>query len=135
MGTSVGNNSITMNYITVPLAAKYYFGGERETGFYAKGGVVPGINVAHSMTTTAQGQSNTVDIQDVNTLDFGVLVGVGGKLQLGGNTDLLLEADYVRGITSLYGPNTQFIGGQTQGVPSFNDTSIVFLTGVSLGML
>ena len=135
MGTSVGNNSLTMNYITVPLAAKYYFGGERETGFYAKGGMVPGINVAHSETTTVGGQSNTADIQDANTLDLGIMVGVGGKLQLSRSIDLLLEADYVRGITSLYGPNAFNNNGATQGVPSINDTSIVFLTGVSLGML
>jgi hypothetical protein len=122
MGTSGPTTVTTLNYFVIPMAAKYYFQGEHATGFFGKAGFAPGINVAHSIADK-QG-NNSQDLTNINALDFGILFGVGGRIALSNSTSLLLEGDFIRGITAV----TSDAGN------SLNNTSFNFLSGVAINL-
>lgn len=119
-------NTLHMNYLVVPVAAKYFFSGERANGFYAKGGLTPAVNVAHYYTNPSGTVSR--DIQGASTFDFGVLIGVGGKVALTTETALILEADYVKGLTNIINPANVRSGA------SISNTGVSFLSGVAFNM-
>src|ERR1700677_4510356 len=83
MGASIpiqtGTETWYVNYLQVPILAKYYFLGQAGTTFYGKGGFVPGINVSHSESGDPTGNN---DLSGINTFDLEFLLGVGGKLEL-----------------------------------------------------
>lgn len=99
MGTSNDGGTLALNYITVPVSAKYYLKGQASDGFYFKGGFTPGINVASSAYDS---QNNSTNISsDTNTFDFGFLLGVGGKYRFTESVSGFLEADYNRGLANV----------------------------------
>jgi hypothetical protein len=101
LGTTVdnglGSNDFTANYISVPVAAKYYFSGQESTSLYLKAGLMGSVlvsnNTVYATRTTQVGPNNW---------ETAALAGLGLKVNVASSTDLLLEADYTRSIDSVF---------------------------------
>jgi opacity protein-like surface antigen len=95
--SGIGPNTFTANYISVPLAAKYYFRDQEETSFYMKGGVMGSTLISDNrLYETATSQFGA------RAWETAFLVGLGMKFNLTAATDLLVEADYSRSIDSVF---------------------------------
>lgn len=101
LGTTIdnglGSNSLTANYISVPVSAKYYFNGQENTSLYMKAGAMGSTlisnNTYYATPTTQIG---------ARAWETALLAGLGLKFNLGANSDLLVEADYTRALDSLF---------------------------------
>ncbi len=100
LGTSDNGATIALNYLTVPVSAKYYFFGQQATGPYAKAGVTPGINVAASATDSSGNNSTSISNQ-ISTFDFGFILAAGGKFNVGSQLSIIAEAYYNRGLVNV----------------------------------
>lgn len=101
LGTDVnnglGNNSLTANYISIPVSAKFYFSGQEGSSFYLKAGAMGSVlisnNTIYATPTTQVGP---------NAWETALLVGIGYKMQIASAADLIIEANYTRSINSVF---------------------------------
>ncbi len=121
LGTSNQGTTLALNYINVPISAKYYFMGQNSNTIYFKGGITPGFNVAATQSTDT---TSTNVSKDVNTFDVGVIVGIGGRYLLSDSASIFLEGNYNRGLANVM--NT------TDGESSVNTLAFGVMTGVSI---
>ncbi len=89
-----------LNYLTVPIAAKYYFSNQHESSFFAKAGIAPSLLVGNQLAETTHGPN--VRNEDPSAFAVDALVGLGGKYQLTSQVGIVLEVSYWRGLTSVY---------------------------------
>jgi hypothetical protein len=107
LGTNIDNglknNTWTANYISVPVSAKYYFNGQENTSLYLKAGAMGSTlisnNTYYATPTTQIG---------ARSWETAVLAGLGLKLNLSAETDLMLEADYNRALDSLFADSSLY---------------------------
>lgn len=89
-----------LNYLTVPIAAKYYFNNRHESSFFAKVGFAPSLLVGNDIIETTHGPN--VRNEDPRAFAVDGLVGLGGKYQITEQVGIVLEVSYWRGLTSVY---------------------------------
>jgi hypothetical protein len=95
-----GNTNFNARYLSVPLAAKFYFGGQEVGGLYLKAGVM-GSALLGSDTSYSAGALNTTNVNG-QQWNLSAIAGVGLKTYLTAGSDLVLEAGYLRDLTSVY---------------------------------
>ena len=89
-----------LNYLSIPVAAKYYFSNRHESSFYAKAGLAPSLLVANNVAEATHGPN--VRNEDPRSFAIDALAGVGGKYQLTEQVGIVLEVSYWRGLSSIY---------------------------------
>lgn len=108
----------SLNYLSLPLAMKYFFRGQDLTSLYLKLGVMPSMLLSEDM---ALGSTQQWTATYNNSVDLSGIIGVGVKVALSHSADLILEATYNPGLTRAFGPDTPFY-----------NTSVAFTSGVAL---
>lgn len=106
--------NLNLNYVTVPVLAKYYFSPEPTTAFI-KVGALPSFLVGKGNTAAVGG----LIFDEPNTFDLGAQAGLGGRIALGGGADLMLEATYARGFSKVFTNNAEIYNsafGATAGL-------------------
>ncbi len=113
LGTSLENSvedrDFTANYISVPVSAKYYFGGQEGTSLYAKAGVMGSTLISNNSLYTTP----TTKI-GARRWETSLLAGLGFKLNVATATDVLVEADYARAFESVF-PDTDIYRSDFSG--------------------
>lgn len=106
VNTESSNSSINSSYIAIPLNAKFYTSGEQASGLYVKGGLLTSFLIE---TNNANATRN---------LDMIGNIGVGGKIKMDKNYDMIIEGTYNRGFMdtlkaegSTYNQGLLIIGG------------------------
>lgn len=94
------NDRFRTQYISVPLSAKYYFIDQEFSSPYVKVGAMGSFLVSDNTVTSASAQQ--VGAQSWETALMG---GLGYKVYATTLLDFLVEADYIRGLDSLF-PDT-----------------------------
>ncbi len=101
IGTTIdnglGDNSLTANYVSVPISGKYYFSGQEANSLYLKAGVM-GSTLISSNTIYA---TQTIKVGPRNW-ETAVLAGVGMKFDITPAADLVLEGTYARALESAF---------------------------------
>lgn len=98
--TGSGDVSLDLDYINIPVLAKYYF----LDGFYAVAGPQLGFNINSKIKNNADfgnvsGDSQrNLDDSNFKDLEFGINVGLGYKLPSG----FFVDARYIIGLTDVY---------------------------------
>ena len=102
----VAENEITLDYITVPLAASWNFirFGEREQNkAFLKGGITPSFLTAAKQRIMVFGASAEADIKDqTNGFDLMARVALGGTYEFSTDAGLAYELSYVRGTQKVF---------------------------------
>ncbi len=89
-----------LNYLSVPVAAKYYFSNQHESSFFAKAGLAPSLLIGNQFIQSTTGPNFRNSDPSIFAVD--ALVGLGGKFQLTNEIGLVLEISYWRGLTPVY---------------------------------
>lgn len=100
-GAKLGESTTQLDYVSIPVLVKYYF----FEGFSAEAGPVVGINVVAQQDFDGE----TVDIEDVETLDVGAAIGAGYELPMG----LFFQARYAIGFMETF-PDSETTNGVFQ---------------------
>ncbi len=87
-----------LNYLSVPISAKYYFSNQHESSFFAKIGLAPSLLVASQLSDTTSSARSS----DPNAFAIDGLIGLGGKYQITEQIGLVLEVSYWRGLAPVY---------------------------------
>lgn len=104
---SQGAMTISMNYLTIPGVAKYYFRGQNTDSVYVKGGLLASILVSKQVDySDANGATGNTEKFDTQTFDLAPTIGVGGKFAFNEKTDFVVEAAYMRSLTQVGLNNT-----------------------------
>jgi hypothetical protein len=93
---------IELNYISIPLMAKYYFNGRDNSSFFARGGLQPSLLIyreARLQDTTA---GALIDMSNINDFDLIMALGMGFQIELNETTLITFEGTYLRGMTSVF---------------------------------
>ena len=92
-----------LDYINVPVLAKYYF----VDGFYGEVGPQIGFNINSEIDSNPDGDSGDINFNSdaINTIDFGVVGGLGYKL----NNGLFFNARYNLGLSYVF--SSEDLGG------------------------
>lgn len=89
-----------LNYMSVPVAAKYYFSNQHDSSFFAKVGIAPSLLIGNKLASATQGPN--FRNSDPNSFALDGLVGLGGKYQITSQIGIVLEASYWRAATPVY---------------------------------
>ncbi len=94
-----GTNKVTLNYLQIPILAKYVFGGE-EMGAYAIAG--PSIGLGLGVKSKNGSNSNSASFKDSNLkgLDFGLDFGLGLFKAIDAGK-LFLDIRYLLGLSNI----------------------------------
>lgn len=87
----------TLNYITLPINIKYYLGTKK--AFYINGGPYAGFFI--SETTKVNGDRVTDDSDTFKTMDFGVNLGIGTRIDIDEKSALNIELRDCLGLTNV----------------------------------
>lgn len=123
-GLKLGENArVNLNYIGVPVYAKFYLGDVDTTAFFIRAGVRPSWAV-----------SKSVEIGDLNVgggpgfplkdFDLPGVAGIGAKIGFSEKFALLVAADYERSITKI-----NDFGGN-----DIHNDALVFQAGMAIGL-
>jgi hypothetical protein len=91
---------IELNYISIPLMAKYYFNGRENASFYAHGGLQPSILIYREARPQDTNAPAVLDLSSVSDFDLVASVGMGFHIELNETTMMVFEGNYLRGLTS-----------------------------------
>ncbi len=89
-----------LNYMSVPITAKYYFSNQHDSSFFAKAGFAPSLLVGNKLINATQGPN--FRNSDPNSFAVDGIVGLGGKYQFNSQIGLVLEVSYWRAATPVY---------------------------------
>jgi opacity protein-like surface antigen len=94
-GTEIDGINVHLNYLTIPVTAKWHFG--RQRNWYLNFGPYAGILL------NANESSNSADIKEAfNTADFGLALGIGVKIPISNRMKFIIEYDGQAGITNIF---------------------------------
>lgn len=116
------------DYMSLPLAAKYYFNGQDVSSFYLKGGLLPALLVSKKVVGKTLNFRMERSDYFMTNFELGAIAGLGGKINLSSNAALILEANYSRGITKSEIGETQ----QAAAAQDFYNSAFAFTGGVSI---
>ena len=120
-GTTDLGKTFALNYLSVPLSAKYYLYGQQANTPYFKAGLVPAFAVSKSISFE-DGSSRDAG-NDFNTFDLAGQLAVGGKIAVSKTASLILEANYLKGFTNVV---------NTPGSDSSTNISFGLMSGVAV---
>ena len=128
-----GTASSTVNYFSIPLLAKYYFGGKGGQGFFVRGGVSPAYAVSEEIRNEFDGNTVTSDGSFSGTSRWDVLasVGVGTNIELSKTVSLLINLDAMYGLVNLNQPNANEVVGTDLSV---HNEAISLTAGVAFNL-
>lgn len=95
-----GGPALNVQYLSFPVAAKYYFFGQESTSPYVKGGAM-GSTLLSQNANNSPGYTGTQFNVAARSWELSALAGVGGKFYLSPGADALVEMSYIRAIDSL----------------------------------
>ncbi|RYZ67935.1 MAG: PorT family protein, partial [Proteobacteria bacterium] len=123
-GLKINDNAhINLDYIGVPVMAKFYLGDVDTTAFFIRAGVRPSWAIGKSVEIGSLRTGGNPGF-GVKNFDLPAVAGVGAKLAMGPQFGLLVSADYERSITKI----NEFGGDDVH-----ND-ALVFQAGLSIGL-
>ncbi len=93
---------VELNYISIPLMAKYYFNGRDNASFYARAGLQPSLLIFREARPQDTNTNAIIDLSVVNDFDLVASVGMGFQIELNETTMMVLEGNYLRGLTSVF---------------------------------
>ena len=138
-----------LDYVTIPLIAKYDLVGNSLKG-YVHAGIyysfltnalktvsVSGVDLASGSTNTLSSQPLIVGTKDLFTNYWGLMGGIGGSYQMG-NVKLVLETSYMHGMSNITNVKNRFSNDQLAGIGDAQDdiklNNIVISAGVLFPM-
>jgi len=138
-----------LDYVTIPLIAKYDLVGNNLKG-YVHAGIyysfltnalktvsVSGVDLASGSTNTLSSQPLIVGTKDLFTNYWGLMGGIGGSYQMG-NVKLVLETSYMHGMSNITNVKNRFSNDQLAGIGDAQDdiklNNIVISAGVLFPM-
>lgn len=93
-GGDYGDGSLRLNYLNFPITARY----QAKNGFFAEGGIQPGILLSAKNKFNYSGSNGSNDVKEqMNTLDIGIPIGVGYKF----TENVGVSARFTPGITNI----------------------------------
>ncbi len=95
------NTNYSYNYLSVPIAAKYYFSGQENTSLYVKAGAMGSTQVSQSTTTSAGSAGPVYSVNDQN-FEVSALGGIGAKFYISQDTDFIVEGNYSRDVNTIF---------------------------------
>jgi len=113
-GASSGTFTLTADYLSVPLLAKFFINGSSApASFFIRAGVMPSMLVRENVSVKFSGDSyNIRDAQLVNSFDLPGVVGLGSKFSAGSSTEFVISADLMRSLIKVNrGPGTVYHQG------------------------
>lgn len=138
-----------LDYVTLPLIAKYELVGNTLKG-YVHAGIyysfltnavktvtISGIDLASGSTNTLNSQPLIVGTKDLFTNYWGLMGGIGGSYQMG-NVKVVLETTYMHGMSNITNVKNRFSNDQLAGIGDAQDdiklNNIVISAGVLFPM-
>lgn len=109
-----GDPTLTLDYLAIPIEAKYYFRGQQKSSWYVKGGLIPSFLVSKQAKISSQvfgyqdgsfgWHEKTTSTNNVSAYDLylPVVVGIGGKMNVSDNTAIILETTYQYSMTPIF---------------------------------
>jgi hypothetical protein len=135
-----------LDYVTLPLIAKYELVGNTLKG-YVHAGIyysfltnalktvtVSGVDQASGSTNTLSSQPLIVGTKDLFTNYWGLMGGIGGSYQMG-NVKLVLEATYMHGMSNITNVKNRFSNDQLAGIGDAQDDIKLNNIAISAGVL
>jgi hypothetical protein len=135
-----------LDFVTLPLLAKYELVGNRLRG-YVHGGIyysfltnalktvtVSGVDLASGGTNNLSSQPLIVGTKDLFTNYWGLMGGVGGSYQMG-NVKLVLEVTYLRGMSNITNVKNRFSNDHLAGIGDAQDDMKLNNLTLSAGVL
>ena len=93
-GGDYGDGSLRLNYLNFPITARY----QAKNGFFAEGGIQPGLLLSAKNKFNYSGSSGSDDVKDqINSFDIGIPIGLGYKF----NDNIGVSARFTPGITNI----------------------------------
>jgi len=135
-----------LDYVTIPLIAKYDLVGNTLKG-YVHAGIyysfltnalktvsVSGVDLASGSTNTLSSQPLIVGTKDLFTNYWGLMGGIGGSYQMG-NVKLVLETTYMHGMSNITNVKNRFSNDQLAGIGDAQDDIKLNNIMISAGVL
>lgn len=93
-GGDYGDGSLRLNYLNFPITARY----QTKSGFFAEGGIQPGLLLSAKNNFNYSGSSGSNDVKDqINSFDIGIPIGLGYKF----TENIGVSARFTPGITNI----------------------------------
>ena len=94
--------TLDLDYISVPLLAKYYFNGAEYNSPFVSLGVMPSFLVSKKAEVSAYGYSDsTSSVEGVSSFVLDAMFALGGKFKASETTDIVIQGTYSRSLTSV----------------------------------
>lgn len=123
-GTELDEMRMNLNYVGIPLNAKYYFSNSEDSAFFGRIGVIPLFQVSSTAVARFQGRETARIDVPTNRNDVLGTVGFGGQFRVSSNMSILLEGNALLGAISI----TRDGAGDTRNI------GLSFLTGLSFDL-
>ena len=135
-----------LDYVTLPLIAKYELVGNTLKGYLHAGiyysfltnalktVTVSGVDLASGSVNNLSSQPLIVGTKDLFTNYWGLMGGIGGSYQMG-NVKLVLEASYMRGMSNITNVKNRYSNDQLAGIGDAQDDMKLHNIVISAGVL
>jgi hypothetical protein len=123
-GVATTDLHVDLAYLGIPLLGKYYFSGQQSDSLYLKGGLIPSLVVAKSISLEMNGQSFSESGFEMNGFDLAATIGLGGRFNVNPASDLLIEVSYARSFTQ-----TGLVGA-----PDLFNSGVSVTAGLGIGL-
>jgi hypothetical protein len=95
------NTNYSNNYLSLPVAAKYYFQGQENTSVYIKGGAMGSTLLSQTVNSTPGSGGPVYSVNDQN-FEVSALGGLGAKFFITRDTDFVVEGVYTRDVNAIF---------------------------------
>jgi len=109
--TSRLESDIELNYLTVPLMAKYYLNGRENASFFVRGGLQPSALIYREARLRNSNSSGVKDISVFNDFDIVGALGVGFQIPINETTMIVMDGTYLRGFISVFNTSSVYNNG------------------------
>jgi hypothetical protein len=119
---SGANYTVTIDYLNIPLLAKFNVMGNPLETFFFKIGLMPGFVLSKDASETLNGVSISGEASGVKSFDLPLLAGIGGTIPIAPNVSINLEGNFIYSLTSVTSSGTirnqgfQILAGATFGL-------------------
>lgn len=130
-----GDPELKLDYLAIPIEAKYYFSGQKKSSWYVKGGLMPSFLVSKNAKISSQvfgyqdgsfgWHEETTSTSNVpaNNIYLPAVIGIGGKMNVSDNIAIILETTYQHSITPIFTDS-----------PSSTLSGLSFTTGLDIDL-
>lgn len=93
---------LELNYLSVPLMAKYYFNGRSNPSFYSRIGLQPSFLLFKEARLRNSKATSVIDYSHISEFELTGAAGVGFQIPINDTTLAVFEGTYLRGLTSVF---------------------------------